>query len=589
MTELEPQLENVARKDAEFLTWTFSGAPIQIDIRLEVFRKWCDEADRVVAQGRLFETGGVLLGHSRSATTIEISGYLFIPSEPNPIPGYVLDTSALEALPSLRSRPREDQASVVGYFRIQQDLGLLMRDDEIELVGRYFNDPQQVVLLIGASALQSSAGFMFWDEDVFNPFPLMKFALDSELLRSEEETLSNEPELTEVCSPVPVEQVETAVKEKNRYGLLLRWPIPVISAAVVLLAVLLAFLIRDRFRGAPRPSSPAPIRTASAPPANFPLQLEVETQANGLNIRWNPKSLPVTQAQKGRLVIIDNGGDTQVLILEPEQLLSGHVYYQSLARRVEFRLEVIDNTGGVAKESVLALSSKPPGQVQSTAIVRPGTQSLSAGKPRVIEPLPPSKPPARTFTIPPPSRTLPTAEPTVVVEQPPSLPNMPSSVPSALLGPMGAAPLIKLPLPTPAPRERPPAAADPKPAQASKLPVQRNPAVPAELYHAVVPKSKATPILQRGTAALIPQDARIEVIVRVQIDQMGRVVGARALPRKDGLTGNAVVYSQLVEPSVAAAMRWRYEPARLGVKLVPSEDEIVFVFQHTSSTPDRPR
>jgi len=94
-------------------------------------------------------------------------------------------------------------------------------------------------------------------------------------------------------------------------------------------------------------------------PASFPLHLDVEAEGQGLNIRWNPQSVPVTQAREGHLVITEPGQPAQIITLDSAELTSGHVYYQSSAERLEFRLEVLDRSETTAKDSVLALSSKP--------------------------------------------------------------------------------------------------------------------------------------------------------------------------------------------------------------------------------------
>jgi hypothetical protein len=540
--------------------WTFPGAPIRIDIRLEVVRRL-----RVATKGRPFEIGGVLLGRSRSPRTIEISDYSLIPCEPNPTRGYVLNTSALEALRSKHSQSSDDKATVVGYFRTQHEQGLVLRDGEIEVIRRHFNNPNQVVLLIQASPEQSSAGFLFWDGDVLNPFSFMDFPLDAELLRSEDTTRSSEPESNEPLRPAVieqsivnqdlVEQVKAAVEKKERHGLLRR-SLTAVSAAVVVVAALLAFLNRDRIWRAPKQNPPAAIQVAPAPLASLPFQMEVEARGNGLDVRWNSHSAPVTQALEGRLVIMERGQDPQIINLNPEQLTSGHVYYQSSPKQLELRLEVVDSSGQVGKESVLVLASNLPGKVQSIRIEKVSEAPHSNG------------PPARSFTLPPPRQADPAEGRTVLLDPPAPIQGASPAVPGALIQQTSnriAALPIRPPIPPPAPR----AAIELKPAQ-----------IPALRYDPPIPKNKATPILQPATAALIPQDAKIEITIRVQIDQEGRVVGAQALPRSDASTSKSAVYSLLEKAGVDAAMLWAFEPARRGDKKVPSDHEVVFLFQH---------
>jgi hypothetical protein len=120
-----------------------------------------------------------------------------------------------------------------------------------------------------------------------------------------------------------------------------------IVGGVIALAGISVFFLRDRLWPGSKPSGTG---------GSFPLQMQVESQGNGiLNVRWNPQSPAVIQAREGRLVIVERDQQTRTIALNPEQLKIGHLYYQSPVERVEFRMEIVDRSGGVAKESVLAL------------------------------------------------------------------------------------------------------------------------------------------------------------------------------------------------------------------------------------------
>jgi len=333
-------------------TWTFPGAPIRINIQLDVVSQLQTAASRTSAGGRPLEIGGLLLGRSHSAT-VEISDYLPLPGGRGPS-GYALNEFELERSLSRLGNSRESEArsSVVGYFRTQRENSLVLRDDEIEAVHRHFNDPAQVILLIRVLPGQVSAGFLFWDEGVLTPFSFLEFPLDAELLRFEAAPPSSDSSSPSRVSPV--EAVAAVAQERSRF----RRALPAVCAAVVVLAGLSAFLMRDRWAPAPKQAAPTAIQTAPAP-AKFPLQLDVEAQGKGVNIRWNSQSAPVRQAREGHLVIMEPGQQPQIITLDPARLASGHVYYQSSAERLEFRLEVLDGNGTTARESVLALASRP--------------------------------------------------------------------------------------------------------------------------------------------------------------------------------------------------------------------------------------
>jgi TonB family protein len=189
--------------------------------------------------------------------------------------------------------------------------------------------------------------------------------------------------------------------------------------AAIALAGLCAFWLRDHWL-------PAPKHTVSAPAASVPLRLELESQPNGqIDIRWNPQSTPVLQATEGRLVIMEIDQLPRIVTLQPDQLKIGHLYFQSSAERIEFRLELLGRSGVIAKESVLAVSAgATPGaheaQVKTDGPPQAGSQQTPAAAPQGISnpdasaDSPPvetapdtasqSQRPIRVFTLPPPQQ-----------------------------------------------------------------------------------------------------------------------------------------------------------------------------------------
>ena len=141
-------------------------------------------------------------------------------------------------------------------------------------------------------------------------------------------------------------------------------------------------------------SSKAPVVVPSEPKDNVPpqvrvespLQVRVEPLGNGLiDVRWNPQSASIDQARDGRLVITEHNRQPRTLALEAEQLKTGHLTYQSAAESVEFDLEVVDRSGAITKESILALQApislpqptRTPPQTQSANTATPNVQSAA--------------------------------------------------------------------------------------------------------------------------------------------------------------------------------------------------------------------
>ena len=243
-----------------------------------------------------------------------------------------------------------------------------------------------------------------------------------------------------------------------------------IVGGVIALAGLSVFFLKDRLW---------PESKSNGTGASFPLQMQVESQGNGiLNVRWNPQSSAVLQAREGRLVIAERDQQTRTIALSPEQLKIGHLFYQSSVERVEFRLEIVDRSGGIAKESVLALSSgagtePAAGPPVAPSRDEPRTESVQAQKAPPVAAQPessrvattaehagapetqqPSRPPIRSFA-PPPSQRKTEETGAVLLDDAPPIVQGGSVVPSPVSLPDAAvqlpAPPVKQP---PAPRPR---------------------------------------------------------------------------------------------------------------------------------------
>jgi protein TonB len=322
-----------------------------------------------------------------------------------------------------------------------------------------------------------------------------------------------------------------------------------IIGVVVVVVGLAAFFFRDRWL----PTSTAAKTTAVT---GRPLQVDVETAGLGLvKVRWNPQSVPVTQAREGRLVISEDNQQPRTVPLAPDQLKTGHLDYQSAANRIEFRLEVVDRSGAVAKESVLALSSKPgatppdttPSQTTPQVAPPPAEKNVPKVEAKVNPPQvekapdPPqaSRPAPREFT-PPPTTQRPTEDVrTVVLDAPVGVPV--ASVVKPVSGLPDRMPSV------PAPQAQ-------QPAGGQAPPVGGNLQEP-KLTKKIAP---AYPSLARSL--------RIEGSVRFT-----------ATVRRDGTVANIQLVSghkMLVQAATDAVRQWVYRPAVLNGKPVEVTTQI---------------
>ena len=254
-TTLKHDSETSAR--AEY-SWTFPGAPIRVNIPLDVISRLRAELDKNSGNNNSgAEVGGVLLGHTDAPGRLHIDDYVWVSSEEWADGRYHLDRSELKLLRSIYSGP-------VGYFRTQSEDRLHLQDEEIDFIGEHFRDPTNVVLLIRNSPQQSTAGFFFWmEEGGFAPFSFMDFPLDAGLLQTRAKSHSSGGwvhQSTEVdATKLPVtdghlKKIELAEKPPPRTG-----PVKMtrervsqrvllavgVVCALILLAGLSAFVVRD--------------------------------------------------------------------------------------------------------------------------------------------------------------------------------------------------------------------------------------------------------------------------------------------------------------------------------------------------------
>ncbi len=554
-----------------FYKWTFPGAPIRIEIALNVVAR-LEGAIGVRNKGRTAEIGGILIGEFRSPSTVGVNDYALVEPEPGCEHSYVADALELERLCAGRDSSIP-AGHIVGYFRTQREQALELRDEDIETTSKHFKDSRQVILLISHSGEESTAGFLFWDGGAITPFSFLEFPFSAELLGSEAASevvaaLPEEPPAIHVNSALTVKVSKINKKQLPRN-------MPFWLLLVLTLALALGFFKLQRPRPSPASDTARPSAMAAAAPRAIParLELQVEADGKGLNVRWNPQSNAIAQAVEGKLTILDKG-NSRAIGLNAQQLTSGHVFYQPGSKRVEFQLVVIGHEGQVAEESVLALLSKTEDNVPASIGLPVASLKADQNKEttRSIRPVP------KVFTIPLARQSATKAEPIIIKDaQPESSPQVnlaPITIPAVNPG------LVNAKVAPPPVAERPRTV---DPIANRGVPESKPTISPPELFHDAVVKTKVSPLLQQGTAPLFPAGGRVEVVVRVHIDERGGVTGAEAVSKGPKFEINR----RLETAATDAAKRWRFEPAHLNDKPVSSDYYITFVFQNSPTLPVR--
>ncbi|HZL55793.1 MAG TPA: hypothetical protein VFC21_01860, partial [Bryobacteraceae bacterium] len=136
--------------DAEYFNWESSDRRFLVHMHLDAI----DGLARDVlenAGGLPVEVGGILLGQvgRGERPVIWIERYQRVQIEHRSGPNFVLDPNDHAIFEQAAQRLSEDgELSVVGYYRSHLRRGFQLEEADHELIDRYFNDPEDLVLLL---------------------------------------------------------------------------------------------------------------------------------------------------------------------------------------------------------------------------------------------------------------------------------------------------------------------------------------------------------------------------------------------------------------------------------------------------------
>jgi periplasmic protein TonB len=343
----------------------------------------------------------------------------------------------------------------------------------------------------------------------------------------------------------------------------------------------------NRPAGSQPNSAPAPAsRTASPPvPSKSPLALSAERRGADLAISWDHEAPAVVNATFGML-LIRGAGVSRDIPLSPEQLRSGAVLYAPTTDQVEIQLNVVSGdqathdsliallppkgeahpvvaTAQTVETRRLSAPAPPPAPAAAPAapVERPAPKALSA---------PPDSPPSTASagssidTINEPAPAAPANSPVAaaagapLVNQP--IPASTAAVPAPAPPASVASPPTATPSAAPAVTGATPATA---PGPATQTPPSLQPTVQA------TPISRVLPRFPDKLHTILTKQKTVQV--RVFIDASGKPVNAEVLPQPDS-------YEALDEAARAAVMQWKFQPAMIGKRRVPTSMVLEFSF-----------
>ncbi len=159
--------------------WSVAGCPVNVLIELPVVERL-----RAAALATDKEIGGLLIGSFDGNYTI-ISDFEEIESEHRRGIGYQLSSRDERKMAGrIEARSHRKQANVVGLFRSHRRPGLYLDESDNGLLSSYFHNPQQVALLVkpenGAAV---TGGFFFWEDgEVNRKQTYLQFPMDAKQL-----------------------------------------------------------------------------------------------------------------------------------------------------------------------------------------------------------------------------------------------------------------------------------------------------------------------------------------------------------------------------------------------------------------------
>lgn len=515
--------------------WQSAEGSVRVVIRPHAAERMRREALRCAGESRRTEQGGILLGFvepgDTRAVTVEDVQPVAWPSLMQP-----LDPKEMET--ALRARTASDpQCSVVGYYRTHRHGNFFLTPGDMSLIRSCFPDPGNIFLLLRpAPGGVLERRLYFWEDGIIRSAPDVRVPLWRE---------------TPGPSALPPEE-DPAPRSRGKRTL---WTVAGATAATLtlLLAPARWYL----------PSSPSP---ASGPPGATPPQaaakeigLEVRKEGEGLLLRWDRGSPAVQHALRAVLHIAD-GDQQRASELDVQQLRHGSVYYTPRGGDVRFRMEIHGPSGEPAVELVQVLSAGPPEQARRQRQL--STDPFGQAPPQQPEVQSPEETPSqwvaerlkelrslRSRYAP----KTPEPKPVILAGAPPRVAGSTAAVASA------SAPVTALPQAPPQPQ---PVREEPAPARPVARPSTRVP-----------PKAivQVNPTVLPAALAMLPGDVLVEV--RVGIDASGSVTSAEVINRE------GPVNAAIRESALAAARKWRFQPATVSGTPVPSSMLLAFRFK----------
>ena len=595
------------QQESEFYTWSFPGAPVQVNLSLKVvqdIRQCLAHASTSAAAPAFVE--GVLLGNIVTPGLPTITGFRLLQTRTSAKAAELEEAMALV-------RNSGDNLIPIGYFRSHTGERLALSPEDISLAEAHFSDPNYVFLLIDASAPGTpNAGFFYWDRGKMNggfyDFCFLEFPFDVLLLNPGGYSKIKEPEpqpelplpdsppvgpisLSKIAEfapkpnpaepppfvadpapappisanpPVapPVRMQESAKDSPPKPGLFWRVArMALVALACFAAGIFLTQKLADLFTNT----------------GHTPIALKVERQGTDLSVTWNHHSPVVSQAESGQVTIYD--GSKREFPLDKSRIRSGSIVYSPLTAQVRVQLDIQTPDHQTVTESVMVILNRPE-LTESSSADEPANPAGSPSRPAVPvsssaardapSSLPPRAAPAspkaratREFLAP--REPAAAAQPQTSELAPPPPVTAVHSAPTSILAPSFALPRGQLP-PAPKTANANPAVQPQAASPTSTRLADRLSPVPDYVPPVAIQQISPTRLTPAQRSFL---SRPVVVEIKVFIDASGKVF------KTEPLTHTSPV---LITAARSAAILWKFQPARREGLSVASEIILRFKF-----------
>jgi hypothetical protein len=346
-------------------SWQVPGKNVAVSIDFDVVDRLSREIRRgsEAGTGSIVEVGGILLGtlDPGAGLAVTIEDFEPVPCEYAAEPhflGVEADEKVFERALNRWRRGESQQLRPVGFYRSNCRNDLKLSSSDRGLMVRYFAGGEGVALLVAPRVRKPPQAALFFAEDgeyltdySYREFPLRRQELgggeqedeleapvsgDSIMQRSAEKTggsnslgLKSDAGSERGQMPQLATTDTTAVPART---LRLRggWVWLPLSFVFLLVGTVLGFQVALSVRS----------KVSNTPNINpYELNLTATPSAESVHLRWDRGSPALQNAQRGRLVI-EEDGQIKNVSLDAGHLRNGSVIYRQAGNDVSFRLEV---------------------------------------------------------------------------------------------------------------------------------------------------------------------------------------------------------------------------------------------------------